>query len=253
MSKPWTEDPTLQTVYFCNVHREDDKVTQWIRNNIPYQEDGLHEWRMMVARMFNWPPTLKAMDLIAFSTKLEEKIVYGRLISTINSIRESGEKVWGNAYVVTTCGKRMDKGEYCSQALGAAFANPPHVAPNSTLAAAHKLIMQYQGFASFMAAQVVADLKNTIDHPLEGAEDWYSWSAPGPGSIRGLNWFFYDDKFGKVSPKRFNHYITLAWEMLKGHVMLLCMQDFQNCLCEFDKYMRVSTGAGRSKRKYNGK
>ena len=26
-SKPWTEDKVLQSEYFCNVNREDDKVT----------------------------------------------------------------------------------------------------------------------------------------------------------------------------------------------------------------------------------
>ena len=30
------------------------------------------------------------------------------------------------------------------------------------------------------------------------------------------------------------------------------MQDLQNCLCEFDKYMRILHGTGRSKRGYPG-
>ena len=30
------------------------------------------------------------------------------------------------------------------------------------------------------------------------------------------------------------------------------MQDLQNCFCEFDKYMRILNGTGRSKRSYNG-
>ena len=30
---PWTEDPILRDFRFCNIYREDDKVTVWIREN----------------------------------------------------------------------------------------------------------------------------------------------------------------------------------------------------------------------------
>ena len=30
---PWTQDKILQTYSFCNVYRELDKVTIWIRKN----------------------------------------------------------------------------------------------------------------------------------------------------------------------------------------------------------------------------
>src|ERR1700751_77033 len=33
---PWTDDPMLRDYYFCNLHREDDKVTRWLASNWPH-------------------------------------------------------------------------------------------------------------------------------------------------------------------------------------------------------------------------
>ena len=40
--KPWSDDPIFQSTYFCNVRREDDKVTRWIRMNWNY-DTGVYE------------------------------------------------------------------------------------------------------------------------------------------------------------------------------------------------------------------
>ncbi len=33
MKAGWSNDPNMGTVRYCNVHREDDKVTQWLAEN----------------------------------------------------------------------------------------------------------------------------------------------------------------------------------------------------------------------------
>lgn len=117
-------------------------------------------------------------------------------------------------------------------------------------------IKQIRGLGSFLAAQVVADLKNTKGHPLYGCSDWRAFSAPGPGSLRGLSWYFQDN----ITPAMFPDAIEKvmddlndAWQLhSEGIITRMCMQDLQNCLCEFDKYCRVLTGSGRSKRRYDG-
>jgi len=106
-------------------------------------------------------------------------------------------------------------------------------------------IMKIDGMGSFLSAQVVADLKNTPGHLLHTAMDWYDFVAPGPGSLRGASWFFNKT----ITPATFREAIDeiaryLDWDY--------CMQDLQNCLCEFDKYCRVATATGRSKRNYAG-
>lgn len=59
-SPPWTRDQTMQTYRFCNVFRELDIVTVWLRENwrIPYAHNE-HLWiAMCLARQINWPETL---------------------------------------------------------------------------------------------------------------------------------------------------------------------------------------------------
>jgi hypothetical protein len=55
----WTHDPILRDWRFCNVRREDDRVTVWIRKNIRERFAGHeHLWFMLcAARMINWPRT----------------------------------------------------------------------------------------------------------------------------------------------------------------------------------------------------
>jgi hypothetical protein len=121
-----------------------------------------------------------------------------------------------------------------------------------TCTEAHKQLMAIEGLASFMAAQVVADLKNSPGHPLEHAPDRRTFSAYGPGSLRGLSWYYGEE----IKPKSYDTSINTANENIQFDLPetildKLCMQNLQNCFCEFDKFMRVTTGTGRSKRKYH--
>ena len=242
---PWSNDKTFQTTYFCNVHRENDRVTRWIREHYPV--DNAHpEFNMMVARFVNKPSTLEAM-FWPYKT-------WGVSTDQLNfkhHMSKSG--AWGSAYIVSTNGLSLPKHEYIAGLLTAAWGHFEQVRQATTCLAAHKALQGHRGLASFMSAQIVADLKNTKGHPLETAEDWWTFVAPGPGSLRGMAWVY---EYDKVSPTAFNVLIPKLRDYVDQHlskeVPRFCNQDLQNCLCEFDKYMRVSTGVGRSKRKYAG-
>jgi hypothetical protein len=58
--RPWTNDPILDSWSFCNVRREDDRVTCWIAVNWrePHANDQDLFFAMAVARLVNWPDTL---------------------------------------------------------------------------------------------------------------------------------------------------------------------------------------------------
>jgi hypothetical protein len=115
--------------------------------------------------------------------------------------------------------------------------------------------MKFYGMGSFLAAQVVADVKYTP--LLAGATDWHIWAAPGPGSQRGLNrlvgrevtapWKAAAEWLGYLHLVRseLNTCLPAKWEPFHA-------QDVQNCLCEFDKYTRAKNGEGRPKQLYAG-
>lgn len=165
--------------------------------------------------------------------------------------------------MITTHGLPMGKAAYLAHnVLGAAYkAKEPLRAmvgyQGSPLCAqAHKALQSLEGLGSFLAAQVVADLKNTVGHPLYFAHDKQTFVAHGPGSLRGLQWFWGDN--ATINPGNFLNYFRACEDYVKDNWdtdtmgSIIDSQDLQNCLCEFDKYMRVSTGTGRSKRNYPG-
>lgn len=215
-----------------------------------YQLSEQVEFYTVMGRFINRIETLCA---IGYPESLEETV---RRIEEYSSI---AQKFWGSAYVVTTHGIQMPKLQYLTkrvlpaayERLGAGIwrAGYPALAP--TLEQRHGQLMQLEGLGSFMAAQVVADLKNTEGHPLTRAPDWWTWSAWGPGSLRGLSWFFGQP----ITPAKYDQAMSVVIGYINRELpgLMISAQDVQNCLCEYDKYMRVRSGSGRSKRKYNGR
>lgn len=98
---------------------------------------------------------------------------------------------------------------------------------------------------------MVADVKHTP--MLRRAKDWWGWAAPGPGSIRGLNRLrgYSIAKMWKQSA--FVSALIGLRQELKRYAPVaaeLCLQDLQNCLCEFDKWERVLHGEGTPRARY---
>lgn len=249
--KPWSRDPVFQHTYFCNVHREDDRVTKWIRENFSQHLIQDYEWLMGMARLLNKPESL------ALWVHPEDEVQPHHVTAFIDQLRlraDEGVVIWGNAYVVTTHGRKMNKLDYLEEVLLNFLAVGEHLKDVSGWGTTCKdyfdVITQYEGFGSFMAAQVIADLKNTTWHYLHQAGDKESFVAPGPGSLRGLAWVTGQ----KVSPHNFNELFEGVKDDIDRHMpdYRIDAQDLQNCLCEFDKYCRVKNKTGRSKRKYPG-
>lgn len=256
---PWTDNEVMQVTYFCNVNREDDRVTKWIRNNWHYK-DGYkkaYTFAMIVARFFNLPSTL---EIIGQPSDEDMRIRAGNFEDWLDNmeyrlveLRAEDKGVFNGAYIISTNGKKMGKIEYISEILNKAMFHPAVTKLPDTLLLSkfHKQLMEVEGLASFLAAQVVADIKNSKGHPLQQAGDWWTFSAFGPGSLRGLSWFWEKD----IKPATYNNAIKEAYDLIKldlpdDVIDVLCMQNFQNCFCEYDKFMRVTNGTGRSKRIY---
>ena len=238
---PWTNDPVLRSVRFCNVHREDDKVTRWLAVNWRPQ---YHEvWQILLARLINNVPTLELLHPFADADP--------NTIRTLLKIRrDNGLAIFGNAYTVSTNGRSMDKVDYIiDHVVRPAQDFRDYGTVFASLDYACDALCTLNGVSTFMAGQIIADLKNTKGHPLSDAPDWHTWAAPGPGSLRGLTAYF-----GRpVTSAGFTAALRQCYDEVKpliaDYVPPIHMQDFQNCMCEFSKYMRVKEG-GHARNRY---
>jgi hypothetical protein len=203
--RPWTKDPILDKYRFCNVHREDDAVTRWLRAN--------------------W---------------------YDRFQDDVD--------VWFAAVVARLLNNRvaMDKVDYLvEQVLGPLWADRKKLRPfkGRTLAEYQALLMSYDGLGSFIAAQIIADLKEM--EPLKSAKDYWTFAASGPGSRRGLNRVLNQAPNTPWNEKAWREMLALLQQEIKP--LELHAQDLQNCLCEFDKYERARLCEGTPKQIYKEK
>ncbi len=249
---PWTNDQILQQYRFCNVRREDDRVTRWVHENWlrpnanAVRLYGESVFAMAVARLVNWPESLAE---VGFPAPWRPE----KFTRILNARKAAGKKVFTGAYMVRAI--EAKNGETKADYLAEYVLNPlwraRRQAPCSSLQALHTWLLPFYGMGSFLAAQVVADVKWTA--LLRAAPDWYTWAAPGPGSMRGLN-------------RVLGRAVDTAWQKEDWHTTLLALrkvalpklfkslqnldaQNVQNCLCEFDKYRRAVEG-GRPKQNF---
>lgn len=248
---PWTRDEILLKYRFCNVYRELDRTTKWITDNwrTPHENDP-HLWfAMVVARLVNHPETLAQISLPGRWNKAQFlKIMLGR--------KERGEKVFGSAYIVSTNGVERNKADYLAdEVLDPMWEQREKLKPKQgdRLQDFFSRLMTFQGMGSFMAAQVVADIKYV--YPLSEARDWWTFASSGPGSRRGMSyllgydprtqWKEHEWKEALMELSMIMNPIVEAAKLPRLH-----NQDLQNCLCEFSKYRRTQLGTGRPKQKF---
>lgn len=253
---PWTRDPILANHRWCNVRREDDKVTRWIRENWSWRYGGQHPnilLAMVAARFIN---RIESLEALGFP---EEPSVW---LSKFYTAAAGMRPFWGNAYTISTCGARMGKPEYVGQVFASVQKEQVGFERKLMLVNecqnAHALLTEIYGLGDFLAAQVVADLKWTPDHPLETAQDRLTWAAPGPGSRRGLDRFDGRSKapggggggwLGRLHRAAAATRPLIDPYLWNNNLHKMDMQDWQNCMCEFDKYCRLQEG-GHVRNKY---
>lgn len=243
----WSDNIYMGTVRYCNVHREDDKVTRWLAKN--WRPNHHEVWEIVLARMINYIPSLERVLNSWGDFPASSRIHTAS--DKLKKMRDMGHKVFTSAYTISTCGQSMDKLDYVMGVVTLTMQEENGLVPFNfeKLETFHHELTQVKGLGSFLAAQVVADLKNTAGHPLQDARDWHTWAAPGPGSLKGLGEYFGH----AVTPGTFDEAIAICYDEVKPlidpAVPPIHMQDFQNCLCEFSKYERFKKG-GHVRNKY---
>lgn len=263
---PWTTNPILQRYRFCNIFRELDKVTVWIRENWrePYADHPNLWFAMAMARQINWPDTLAE---IGFPEKWQPR----RVMNVIQRRRIQGLKAYTSAYMLTGGKQGGTKARWTTRGiLDPLYKDPPPLDQAGTLEDAYRMFKGRPGFGPFLSYEVVTDLRHT--RYLRDALDIMTWANAGPGAIRGLHRIWgrplklkglERKKLRGLKRKRLveiPHYgdeqalaemqllLRASSEYLGSHVPSLEIRDIEMSLCEWDKYERARLGQGRLER-----
>ena len=242
---PWTDDLILKEYSFCNVYRELDRVTIWIRENWrePYADHPNLPFAMAMARQINWPDTLQEIGFPEhWNPERIKAIMQGRM--------NRKEKVYTGAYMLTGTLGGTKVEQTIDKILTPLYEMPPRII-SSSLEETWRRYLPYPGFSGFMAYEVVTDLRHTKH--LENAEDIMTWANPGPGAKRGLNRIHGRELEKSIPKSQLINEMRELLELCNMAPLPLEMRDIEHCLCEFDKYERVRLGQGKPRAKYKPK
>lgn len=246
--RPWTTDPNLRDYRYTNVRRNDDPVTKWIYKNWlqPHENNPNVHFAAVVARLFNNTPTLSRLGFPENGYPMNE---WGQKLL---SMKQQGERIFNPAYIVSTNGRAKDKSLYVLEDVLLPIwekCRAPKQGETLESYAAH--LQQFDGMGSFLSGQVIADLKEI--EPLMYAEDWWSWSNPGPGSKRGFNYVFEKPIDASISPIEWVQGIKKLQDIIFEETGIKQdAQNVQNNLCELSKYTKLLMKTGKPKQGYPG-
>jgi hypothetical protein len=263
-SGPWTQDPVLQQFRFCNIFREDDRVTRWMRANltsqIPPWDKERHFRAAVVFRWFNKIETgelLKGLLLKRWDTETARWLLKERVAK--------GQTILGAAYMIKSL-IGVNKVDGLLDSIDKINADIPHLAARiengeTTLQGVHEVLCSYPYLGPFMAYEMVTDMRHSP--LLSEAPDIYTWASAGPGAARGLCRVF-DLPLGTLSHnspadraemnKSMHDLLLLSGSMpdlWPGDWPAWEMREVEHTLCEFDKYERARLGEGRPKQRYS--
>jgi hypothetical protein len=238
LPRPWSADPIFQEYKFCNVHREDDRTTQWIRANWrnPNIKDPDMWFAMVIARRaLNWPGSMEALG---YPVPWDPKW----FLHVMDTRAAAGLKCYDTAYQLLVQGQKGDKARNMVNLIfNPLWEAREQIRPrvHDTLRSFFDRLSAFKYMGSFYTGQVVADVKYA---QLMTAPDWTTFAVPGPGSERGLNRVF---GMPKDCPWREDNWQRRLVDLHGMTKTSMHAQDLQNCLCEFDKYERIRLGEGR--------
>jgi len=263
---PWTSDPILKEFRFCNVYRELDTVTIWIRDHIrePFANHQ-HLWFMLcIARRINHPPTLAELIADKKAWPGSGAWDWARTAKILDDRTARGEQVYTGAYMITaeTGPEHIGKTKSVTTArsnLLPLWRKAQEIEPqlHGTLQEAYEAILG-QGFAwgPFMTYEVVSDLRHT--RYLKNAKDISTWANAGPGALRGLNRLHgrpvksgLTESMALSEMRQLLNDVVKQWPRASKKYPRLEMREIEHTLCEFDKYERVRLGEGRPRSKYH--
>jgi hypothetical protein len=115
----------------------------------------------------------------------------------------------------------------------------------------------------FISYEIVCDMRFCPEFwPPNGPTDVQTWANVGPGAKRGMERLGLEPKISTMmqlwgeAPKYLGNHVRTHHPLCvynKPDYPPFELREIEHSLCEFDKYRRVQTGAGRPRSKYNGR
>jgi hypothetical protein len=248
---PWTDDEILRRYRFCNVRRMDDKVSRWLLMNWyePYRDHPNMLAAVALARFVNLPNSLSFVRPFVLGPRDDGTPDWKAVKSTLRQLKKKGP-IFNNAYMVRG-NDGIDKVECVVDHYVRPLTKLENPIDPTSMERTHANLLPSYGMGSFMAGQIVADLRWAVSGTWE---DRMNWAPRGPGSMRGLNRLFGrgpDDAAARTWDAEFATVIEICKRELPALITdRLEAHDYQNCLCEYDKFCRVLDGEGKPKQLY---
>jgi hypothetical protein len=250
--RPWTDDEVLQTVWFTNPYREEDKTTVWFRNYVrkPLKDADSVLMATVIFRWFNRIPTGIALWNHDLLTRWDER-------KAIETLERMPPPIFTGAYMIKAGNgpPGCKIGNVCRSITplwnDRAMLVQTCKDTNSLKAIWDKLRF-YKHLGGFMAYEIVCDLRYT--HLLCDATDVNTWANMGPGARRGMNRLLGRDVEAPLSQREWLvEAIRLLVDVRKLRLKpKMELREVEHANCEWDKYERALWKQGKLKRKYNG-
>jgi hypothetical protein len=261
MPREMVADPILRECRFCNVNREHDAVTVWIKDHLrdPFAsfDRTFMVTNLVIARCFNEPSCLEWI----IPTPLEELHV---TTATLNKLKAEGKKLFRGAYMMPTHGKDT-KGVSASDdwMRVAKSVSQMSFEGDQYLGDVADKLMTVMGLGEFLANQICTDLRYVDGYEWK---DYDHFILCGPGTKRGLD--RYTEEQNPTGTNRTQREYQILLRSIRDDISDKVPKIFNdwfrdpnnlsNCFCEFDKYMRAreQLASGKTKstlRKYENK
>ena len=258
LSRPWTDDPILDTYKFTNAYRASDRTSQYLIEHVIYEGDQSPVevfFRTILFKMFNridtWQWFLAGLDDNSVTTY---DFYRGYIFDVLDGLINGKTPVYTSAYMTPSPPSSMGTKKHLAHLNVMQQMLDDHVPEKlhdtKSMKAAYDIMKEYAMIGPFLAYQFVTDLA------YSDAYDWseMEFTTPGPGAIDGIHKCFED--LGNVSPPDIIRMVAhiqqhefnvrgLDFQTLWGRPLQLI--DIQNLFCEISKYARVAHPEVRGK------
>lgn len=270
--KPWTDDEILQSYFFTNPYRENDKTTIWFKKNIR-EPLATKEEVLMATVIFRWFNLIKTGEAflangLSHANCLLLNWKEEKAVNLLTKLWDNGKnQVFTGAYMIKAGnGPRGCKIPGVCSAITNVWQERKYLInichKQKTLQSLHEALVEFPHLGGFMAYEIVCDLRFT--DLLRNATDINTWTNLGPGAKRGINRML-GIPLERAGDGKWKHaklpsnYLRLMRDLrhkinsvLPKGMPKFELREVEHSLCEFDKYERMRLGEGNAKRRYDG-